>query len=42
MLLALNVHALREANFIFAVILAPFVFLTGKPQKKGVSQRKSK
>ena len=34
-LVTLNV--LREANFMFVVTDAPFVFLTGQPQKKGVS-----
>ena len=34
--LALNVHVLRNANFNFVVTLAPFVFLAGHPEKKGV------
>ena len=34
--LALNVHVLKDANFMFAVTNAPFVFFTGQPRKKGV------
>ena len=34
-LLALNVHVLRDTNFMF-VVTPPFVFLTGQPQKKNV------
>ena len=31
-----NVHILRDTNFIF-VVSPPYVFVTGQPQKKGVS-----
>ena len=33
--LALNVHVLKDANFMFALTNAPFVLFTGQPQKKG-------
>ena len=37
MLLSLNVHIVRDANFIFVVTHTPYVFVTGQPQKKGIS-----
>ena len=42
MLLALNVHVLRNAKFMFVVNPAPFVFLTGQQQEKGVSPETEK
>ena len=42
MLLVINVHVLRDANFMFVVTPAPFVFLTRQPQKKCVSPHTEK
>ena len=35
MLLVFNVPVLRDPNCMFVTTPAPFVFLTGQPQKKG-------